>query len=295
MSSRKNPIAAFLPKELLEGPSLEGIKELPLSEIVVRGQARKHFDENALLDLAESIRSYGVLEPLLVREDERGRYELISGERRYRAAQMAGLDRVPVLVLDVDEKEAWAITLVENLQRENLSPYEETLGILDLLALRLNKSVEDVVSLLYRMRDEARGRAPQNVLGGVDAGVVLDVFVSLGRMSWESFVQSRLPLLNLPADLREALEEGAISYTVALELKKIKDDEERGNLLREAKAGLSIREIKRRVRELLSKPKAEEDWYQQLIRKIKRLDALPTEKRQAVEEHLKAIAKLMED
>jgi len=97
-----------------------GIEEIMPS----RSQPRKHFDESKLQELAESIKEKGVLEPLIVRKVDQG-YELIVGERRWRAAQKAGLKEVPVLVKEVEGREALELSLIENLQRENLNPIEE--------------------------------------------------------------------------------------------------------------------------------------------------------------------------
>jgi ParB family chromosome partitioning protein len=184
---------------------------------------------------------------------------------------------------------------MENLQREDLNPYEETLGVLDLLALELGKSREEVVSLLHRMRDEARGKVPQNVLGSPEVQKVEEIFRLLGRMSWQSFVQARLPLLGLPEDLKEALEAGSIPYTAALELKKVKDDALRRALLEEAKAGLSLRDLKAKVREALKREEAPRPWYREVAARLTRLDleALPSEKRRAVEKKLKELLELL--
>ena len=96
-----------------------------IEEIVPnRSQPRKHFDESKLQELAESIKEKGILEPLIVRRADQG-YELIVGERRWRAAQKAGLKEIPVLVKEVEGREALEISLVENLQREDLNPIEE--------------------------------------------------------------------------------------------------------------------------------------------------------------------------
>jgi ParB family chromosome partitioning protein len=92
-----------------------------------RSQPRKRFDESKLQELAESIKRNGILEPLLVRKVEQG-YEIIVGERRWRAAQKAGLKEVPVLLKEVEGREALEISLIENLQRENLNPIEEAEG-----------------------------------------------------------------------------------------------------------------------------------------------------------------------
>ncbi len=270
----------------------EGVN-LSLSELRPRSQPRRRFEDASLKALAESIRSHGVLEPLLVRKAGEG-YEIIAGERRYRAAQMAGLEAVPAIVLEVDEKTAQAIALMENLQREDLNPYEETLGVLDLLALELGRSREEVVSLLHRMRDEVRGRVPRNVTGNSEGQKVEEVFRTLGRMDWQSFVRNRLPLLNLPPDLREALEDGSIPYTAALELKKVKDEALRRELLEEVKEGLSLRDLKARIREAMRKEEEPRPtWHREVLKRLSRLDleALPLEKRRAVERHLQALAR----
>ncbi len=102
---------------------------LPLDEIVPnREQPRKQFDDEALADLSASIAQHGVLQPLLVRPMPDGSYQLVAGERRWRASRMAGLSEVPVVVRDMDEQEAAELALIENLQREDLNPMEEAIG-----------------------------------------------------------------------------------------------------------------------------------------------------------------------
>jgi len=287
-------IRAYL-KGLVEEAKSPATSHLPLEALVPSPQPRRRFEN--LEALAQSIREKGVLQPLLVRPLGDGRYAIVAGERRYRAAKMAGLAEVPVRVLDLSEKEARLLALVENLQREDLNPYEETLGVLELLSEELGKTREEVVALLHRMRDEARGRVPRNVSGSPEARKVEGVFRALARMTWESFVRTRLPLLGLPEDLRAALEEGAIPYTAALELKRVKDPEARARLLEEAKGGLSLRELKARVREVLRKEKEKTPypWYREVGERLARLDlgSLPPEKREALEFHLEAIQKLL--
>jgi len=299
MSRKPSPMDPFLARALsaleeMEGkPVQAGGKTLPLEALVPSPQPRKRFE--GLEALAESIREKGVLQPLLVRPLGDGRYAIVAGERRYRAARMAGLSEVPVRVVELSEKEARLLALVENLQREDLNPYEETVGVLALLSEDLGRSVEEVVALLHRMRDEARGKVPRNVTGNSEARRVEEVFKALGRMTWESFVRNRLPLLRLPEDLKEALEEGAIPYTAALELKKVKDESSRKALLEEARAGLSLRDLKARVRELLRKEKAPKPWHREVGERLLRLDleALPPERRALVERKLKELEELL--
>ncbi|HEX4928700.1 MAG TPA: ParB/RepB/Spo0J family partition protein [Burkholderiales bacterium] len=108
----------------------EALATLPVSQIRPgRYQPRTRMDEQALAELAASIRTQGLMQPLLVRPLGGGRYELIAGERRWRAAQMAGLDQVPALVREVPDEAALAMALIENIQREDLNPIEEAAGI----------------------------------------------------------------------------------------------------------------------------------------------------------------------
>ena len=102
---------------------------LRLSEIEPnKAQPRKDFDEEALASLADSIKEHGVIQPLLVRPLDNGSYQLVAGERRWRAALMAGLSEVPVIIKELSDRETMEIGLIENLQREDLNPIEEALG-----------------------------------------------------------------------------------------------------------------------------------------------------------------------
>ena len=108
----------------------DALLRLPVARIRPgRYQPRTKMDQEALAELAASIRAQGLMQPLLVRPIDRERYELIAGERRWRAAQMAGLDEVPVLVREVPDDAALAMSLIENIQRENLNPLEEAAGV----------------------------------------------------------------------------------------------------------------------------------------------------------------------
>ncbi len=117
--------------EEINAPEAENaeITELPIEKIEPRAdQPRKHFDEQALLDLSESIEKHGLIQPITVRPLDSGYYQIIAGERRWRASRKAGLDTVPVHIITADEQKAMEMALVENLQREDLNPIEEALG-----------------------------------------------------------------------------------------------------------------------------------------------------------------------
>lgn len=266
---------------------------LPLSALHPNPQQpRKRLE--GIEDLAQSIREKGLLQPLLVRPLGEGRYEIIAGERRYRAAVAAGLSEVPAVVLDVSPEEARALALVENLKREDLNPYEETVALLDLLALRQGVSREEAARLLQSLlqMEKRRTGLSHDVVGQREA--VEDVFRTAARMDWRSFVQHRLPLLRLPDDLRAALEEGSISYSAALELRKVKAEKARKALLEEARAGLSVHELRQRVRALSAKTEQPQlDLQKRFKALFPRLRALPPERQQEALRYLEALEALL--
>ena len=102
------------------------IQTLRLSQIEPKSdQPRKHFDEEALLELSDSIKQHGLLQPIIVRENEQGYYQIIAGERRWRASKLAGLSEIPAIVMQADELKAAEIAIIENIQRQDLNAYEE--------------------------------------------------------------------------------------------------------------------------------------------------------------------------
>lgn len=214
-------------------------------------QVRRYFDPQKMEQLTCSIKAHGILENLVVRPllATEGKYELVAGERRYRAAIAAGLTEVPVLILDLTDSEARQIALVENLQREDLNPVEETEGVLQLLSIRLNLALSEVVSLLYRLQNQETKKSNHNVVAKEDALEVESLFTTLGRMSWQSFVKHRLPLLNLPEEVLDSLRKGEIAYTKATAIARVKEPAIREELLKEAIASdLSLSQIRERIK-----------------------------------------------
>lgn len=190
-----------------EGSSLE----VMLSEIEPnRGQPRKDFDEEALNDLANSIREHGLLQPILVRSKPRGGYEIIAGERRWRACRIAGLRTVPVVIREMSEKEVMEVALIENLQREDLNPIEEALGFRSLM-VSYNMTQEQVAQRMGKSR---------------------------------SAVANTLRLLDLAPTETEALKSGKISAGQARTLLSAdKGSALRQDMLKAAMAGASVREL----------------------------------------------------
>ena len=228
--------------------------------VLPKQQPRRYFDPQKQQGLIQSIKQHGILEPLLVRPLENNKYELIAGERRYRAAKELKLEKVPVLVKDLDDLDARQVALIENLQREDLNVLEETESILQLLELKLEQPTSTVISLLYRMVDEVKGKVPQSVTGTPEVIAIETLFTNLGIMEWTSFVSNRLPILKLPEDILLVLRQGKIAYTKAQAIARIKNDVERTKLLDEAIAqGLSLVEIKDKISNLakLAMPETE--------------------------------------
>ena len=127
-------LAALLGDNVMENPEEKSSLYLPISQVEsCAGQPRKQFDPDALADLADSIREHGISQPLTVRKLQSGYYQIIAGERRWRAARMAGLDQVPAIVIEADDRKAMELAMIENLQLEDLNPIEEAEGYRQLM------------------------------------------------------------------------------------------------------------------------------------------------------------------
>lgn len=212
-------------------------------------QPRRYFDPQKLEQLTQSVKAHGILENLLIRplEGKEGMYELVAGERRYRAAIAAELTEVPVSIRELSDEEALSIALVENLQREDLNPVEETEGIITLLAIELKESPETVISLLHKMDNAQKGKVTNNVIGNDKKQKIESIFANLGQ-NWQSFVSNRLPLLKLPDEILEVLRQGKIAYTKARAIAKVADEQQRNNLIDEAVTkNLSLTQIKEKI------------------------------------------------
>ncbi|GAX45515.1 ParB-like partition protein [Tolypothrix sp. NIES-4075] len=365
--------------DLSPNAAAESTQNVPLEQIrLPQQQPRRYFDPQALNELISSVKQHGILQPLLVRPIDEGQYELVAGERRYRAAKDCGLEKVPVVVRELSNEDAFQLALIENLLREDLNPVEETEGILQLLAVRLKRNVESVPTLLHRLQREHKeaaklannvivknsasdldsannvigktsvsdepesannvigetsvsdepesannvigknessepnaannvivnsdsdekpesannvigktsvsvqdsannvigkseveeSSAANNVIGksesdgsspfpnpnlsaNPDLKIIEEVFTGLGTMTWESFVNNRLPLLNLPEDILNVLRSGQIAYTKAKAIAQIKEDSTRQSVLEQAVANSwSLSQIKEHINTL---------------------------------------------
>ena len=252
-------------KKPLELPKMRGVEDLLSMDVESESptatvnidkirlpaqQPRRYFDPEKLNQLVQSVKEHGILQPLLVRAVN-GEYELVAGERRLRAAKAAGLTEVPIITKELSDIQTLQIALLENLQREDLNPVEETEGILELLSIELDVNSGEVISILNQVANaKKRGlELTENVSRQLE--IIESVLSGVGRFSAESFRTSRLPLLNLPDDVLEILRQGKIEYTKARAIAKLKDDGERRELLDKVlNENLSLSEIKQLIKEL---------------------------------------------
>lgn len=250
--SKHEDTAAPVPTDSTQPASLQ----VPINMIVLpKSQPRRYFDPKAMESLVASVKHEGILQPILLRRVD-DKHELVAGERRFIAAQKAGLTEIPAVVREMSDSQAMECALTENLQREDLNPVEETEAILDLLALKLNMNREGVIALLNKLSKVGRGLA-NNDVRSEDLQILESVFQTIGKISPESFRVHRLRLLKLPNDILEALRAGDIEYTKAKEIAKLESEEDRKQLLEEAiEFSLSFSEIHKKVLE--KKPKSEQ-------------------------------------
>ena len=201
----------------IEESSASGAVKLSINEIEPnKSQPRKSFDEKALSELADSIAEHGIIQPLLVRPMAEGGYQIVAGERRWRASRLAGLTEVPVVIKDLTDRETMEIALIENLQREDLNPIEEAEGI-ELLIKEYGLTQETAAERVGKSR---------------------------------SAVTNSLRLLNLPPSVRDLARENKISAGHARALLAFSDEEkiiETAKLIIEK--GISVRETERLAKE----------------------------------------------
>ena len=145
-------LAALLGDDVMTPEEEKTSLYLPISQVEsCASQPRKQFDPDALADLADSIREHGIIQPLTVRKLQSGYYQIIAGERRWRAARMAGLSEVPAIVIEADDRKAMELAMIENLQREDLNPMEEAEGYQTLMQ-QYNMTQEETAQRVGKSR-----------------------------------------------------------------------------------------------------------------------------------------------
>ncbi len=219
----------------------KGVVTLRLTEIEPnRNQPRTNFDEEALSELADSIEKHGLIQPIVVRPTTGGAYQIVAGERRWRACRMAGLTEVPVVIKELDDQNYFEIALIENLQREDLNAVEEAQGY---------KTLVNTYGLTQEQVAESVGKS-------------------------RSAVTNALRLLNLDDAALLALKNGEITAGHARALLAVEDLSVRAQMLIAAKAGASVRELEaiaKGKKETTQKPKAkpQNNFYNEVALSLK--------------------------
>lgn len=203
----------------------ETVSELKIIDIEPNtGQPRKDFDDEKISELADSIKEHGVITPILVQKSENGFYKIIAGERRWRASKLAGKKTIPAIIKDYDKEEFYEVSLIENLQRQDLNPVEEALGYKKLMD-EFGFTQEEVAKKLSKSR---------------------------------SSIANSLRLLNLEKEVMELLSDGKISTGHAKVLLGLSDKKRQIALSKEvAEKELSVRELESLIKAASKKPKKE--------------------------------------
>ena len=216
-------LSALLGDDFSMNPS-QAPSTLPISQVEsCAGQPRKHFDQEKLEELAESIRQHGIIQPLTVRKLSSGYYQIIAGERRWRAARLAGLTEVPAVIIEADDRKAMELAMIENLQREDLSPMEEAEG--------------------YKMLVEDYGLTQEQAAQRVGKS--------------RSAVANALRLLALSPALRQMVEDGRLSAGHARALLPLAAALQEQAAATVLKNDLSVRQTEQLVKRLQAAPKPE--------------------------------------
>ena len=214
-------LGALLGDDVMKTES-SGSLSLPISQVeTCSSQPRKRFDDESLQELADSISQHGIIQPLTVRKLSSGYYQIIAGERRWRAARLAGLQEVPVIVIEADVRKAAELAMIENLQREDLNPMEEAAGF------------QSLIESYHMTQEEAAQRVGKS----------------------RSAVTNALRLLGLTPSVRKLVEEGKLSAGHARALVPLSPSLQESAANAIVSGGLSVRQTEALVKRLSAEKK----------------------------------------
>lgn len=214
-------LGALLGDDVMKTES-SGSLSLPISQVeTCSSQPRKRFDDESLQELADSISQHGIIQPLTVRKLSSGYYQIIAGERRWRAARLAGLQEVPVIVIEADDRKAAELAMIENLQREDLNPMEEAAGF------------QSLIESYHMTQEEAAQRVGKS----------------------RSAVTNALRLLGLTPSVRKLVEEGKLSAGHARALVPLSPSLQESAANAIVSGGLSVRQAEALVKRLSAEKK----------------------------------------
>ena len=214
-------LGALLGDDVMKTES-SGSLSLPISQVeTCSSQPRKRFDDESLQELADSISQHGIIQPLTVRKLSSGYYQIIAGERRWRAARLAGLQEIPVIVIEADDRKAAELAMIENLQREDLNPMEEAAGF------------QSLIESYHMTQEEAAQRVGKS----------------------RSAVTNALRLLGLTPSVRKLVEEGKLSAGHARALVPLSPSLQESAASAIVSGGLSVRQTEALVKRLSAEKK----------------------------------------
>ncbi|MFN8578572.1 MAG: ParB/RepB/Spo0J family partition protein [Candidatus Sericytochromatia bacterium] len=243
--------------------------------------------------LANNIKQVGLINPVIVRR-KGNKFERVSGFRRLEALKKLGEEKVKAIVIETDEKTALLIMLSENIQREDLNPYDEVVSLLQLISVNLDYTEEEVKSFLYRIKNYTSGNIKDLSQDEKEIKETIDNILSkTGKYNFQGFI-NRMRVLNLNPLLIEAMRSKKLPYSHAIELNKIKDD----NLLKKLIAEVIEKSMSKD--ELINKIKSIRGTdvilnpFKDFSRKLRFFNNLPKNKQSLIEEKIKEIYKILE-
>ncbi len=270
------------------------ILEIPINQIDNPSfHDRTTVSEADIWHLANNIKLIGLINPVIVRR-KNDRYERISGFRRIEAVKKLGLDKVNCLVVDADEKMSLLIMLSENIQREDLNPYDEVVSLLQLISVNLELSEDEVKSLLYRIKNYISGNVKELSEDEKDTRELVNGILSkTGKYNFQGFI-NRMRVLNLNPIIIEAMRTKKLQYSHAVELNKIKDDEILNKLLAEViNNSISKDELINKIKSIRGTT-VKANPFNEVTRKLRYFHNLPKEKQSLIETKIKEIYELLE-
>lgn len=249
------------------------------------------FSEESLAPLVRSIRERGVLQPVLLRATPGGQYELVAGERRFRAAQLAGLSGVPAVVEQVADADLLEYALIENLQREAMNPVDQTFGVLELLSQRTGHPLQALPAYLNRLRNGTES----------DEHRVEETLQQVGGWTLLTFATRNVKFLGLRTKELEAVAAGKLTSNAAFELLPLGEHQQRSVLLEEAqREEWSAKDLRARVQQVLQEGRAPSE-ARELVSRVKtsltekRISELSAGKRQDLRRLVEQIEALLQE
>lgn len=307
MRNTSGAVGALLGRAVEETEFVTGTQRAPLNKIHRGRFKRLYYDPEAIAAFGNKLKQEGGVHtavwvrPLLDGpEDE---FELIAGNYRWLGSESAGFPDLPVLVFqDVDDRTALKLSRLENDQRSDFNRADELFLFLEELSLELVLSTEEVVKILYRLGNEAKGKTTQQLLGS-QTEAAIDAYFASTKITRASFVAKWLPILKWPTDVLQALHEGRLSYEKLAIIRGVKDPEQRQALIDMAvEECVSLDDLRARVEQLRSGTQRSDgtptlkDTVSGVLKQLKaaKLETINTKDKKVISQSLSQMADILE-